>query len=99
MWSVQVSLFNLNLVCSIFMKVLSNVHQMLVLELPHCKTHHEVEHLLSNAKEKLLESQAPFGEKRLMWEDVKTNLSVYVRRPEVIHSAHAMIDDILKRIS
>jgi len=81
------------------MKILEDVHQQLILELPHCKTHQEVENLLNEAKTKLLESQAPLGEKRLMWEDVKNNLSVYIRRPEVINSAHAAIDNILRRLT
>lgn len=81
------------------MKVLEEVCHNLNTELPHCKSHNDVEQLLIQARDMLVESKAPLGQKQRMWEDVKGNLSTLIRRPEVVNDAHAVIDRILKRIA
>ncbi len=81
------------------MKILEDVHHKLNVELPHCKSRNEVENLLLEARETLLSSQAPLGQKRRMWETVKGNLSTLIRRPDIVNEAHSVIDRILKNVS
>lgn len=78
------------------MKVLEDTRTKLHRELPHCKSHNDVERLLLNARDMLTESKAPHGQKQLMWEQLKLDLSKLLRRPDLINDAHAIIDRILK---
>jgi hypothetical protein len=78
------------------MKVLEDVHARLKAELPHCKSHAEVEALLDEARDSLLQSKAPYGQKRLMWEEIRDNLSNMIRRPDIVNDARNIIDRHLK---
>ncbi|GEM_PF-1985465 len=78
------------------MKVLEDTRAKLQRELPHCKTQHDLEQLLNEARTMLIDSHAPHGQKQLMWEQIKENLSNYLRRPDLINDAHSIIDRILK---
>jgi hypothetical protein len=80
------------------MKVLESVHTRLIAELPHCKSHNEVEVLLDQAVTMLQESKAPLGEKRRMWEEIKENLSNMIRRPDIVNDARNIIDRHLKNM-
>jgi len=79
------------------MKILEETKLLLRTELPHCKSHEEVRKLFTRAQVRVSESNAPFGQKQLMWEEVKTKLSTMSRRPEIVNDAHAILDSILKR--
>ena len=79
------------------MKILEEVRERITTELPHCKTHDDVLQLFKESQHALVESRAPFGQKRHMWEELKSNLSNLSRRPEVVNDAHSIIDAILKR--
>ena len=81
------------------MKVLEDVHHRLNLELPHCKSHRDIENLILEARAALSQSQAPLGQKRRMWEDIKGNLSNLVRRPQIVNDAHAIIDRLMRDLS
>ena len=80
------------------MKVLEDVHTRLKAELPHCKSHVELEALLDEARTALLASKAPFGQKRQMWEEIKNNLSNMIRRPDIVNDARNIIDRHLKNM-
>lgn len=80
------------------MKVLEDVHTRLKAELPHCKSHTEVEVLLEEARTALLESKAPYGQKRQMWEEIKANLSNMIRRPDIVNDARNIIERNLKNM-
>ena len=81
------------------MKVLEEVRHNLNVELPRCKSANDVERLLWQAREDLIQSNAPLGQKQRVLEEVKDNLDSLIRRPELVTDAHAVIERILKRLS
>jgi hypothetical protein len=81
------------------MKVLEDVHHRLSMELPRCKSSRDVELLLIEAKNALLQSKAPLGQKRRMWEDLRNNLDNLIRRQQIVNDAHSAIERIMKEIT
>lgn len=81
------------------MKVLEDVHHRLSLELQHCKSRRDVEILFIEARDALMQSKAPLGQKRRMWEDIRGNLNNLIRRPQIVNDAHSAIERIMKEIT
>jgi len=79
------------------MKALEDTKQLIHRELSQCKSHDDVHRLFQEAQRTLQASSAPYGQKRHMWEEVKTNLPTLTRRPEIIDDAAALLDGILKK--
>ena len=80
------------------MKVLEDVSLRIRAQLPLCKSRADVQRLLQESMVALRDSNAPFGQRQNMWRELQRNLSVLNRRPDVVTDAHAIIEDILKRM-
>jgi hypothetical protein len=81
------------------MKILEDVRHQLSLELPRCKSHSDIETLFIEANQALARSQAPIGQRRRMWEDIRNNLSNLIQRPHIVSDARSAVDRIMKEIT